>query len=173
MTNQTQPDLYGKTPAVGLLKGFSPLPHQLEVDAVVPHHEHGLPGFGEFLLVELSATEALVGRVSRYYAAGQLATDRGDAYLGDLAKARSSSATVEPFSYFVQVGAFRTPEDAESQRAKLSLGGVEAKVTEREQAGRTVFRVRVGPFDKKEEADKAKEKLEAAGLETALVRVQR
>jgi cell division protein FtsN len=93
--------------------------------------------------------------------------------LGDLAKARSSSATVEPFSYFVQVGAFRTPEDAESQRAKLSLGGVEAKVTEREQAGRTVFRVRVGPFDKKEEADKAKEKLEAAGLETALVRVQR
>ena len=93
--------------------------------------------------------------------------------LGDLAKARSSGATAEPFSYFVQVGAFRTPEDAESQRAKLSLGGVEAKVTEREQAGRTVFRVRVGPFDKKEEADKAKEKLEAAGLETALVRVQR
>lgn len=93
--------------------------------------------------------------------------------LGDLAKARASSATAEPFSYFVQVGAFRTPEDAESQRAKLSLGGVEAKVTEREQAGRTVFRVRVGPFDKKEEADKAKAKLEAAGMETALVRVQR
>ena len=44
------------------------------------------PGFGEFLLVELSANEALVGRVSRYHAAGQLATERGDAYLGDLAK---------------------------------------------------------------------------------------
>lgn len=93
--------------------------------------------------------------------------------LGDLAKARSSGAAVEPFSYFVQVGAFRTPEDAESQRARLSLGGVEAKVTEREQSGRAVFRVRVGPFDKKEEADKVKEKLEASGLETALVRVQR
>ncbi len=86
MTNKTQPDLYGNTPAVGLLKGFSPLPHQLELDVVVPHHERGLPGFGEFLLVELSATEALVGRVSRYHATGQLATDRGDAYLGDLAK---------------------------------------------------------------------------------------
>ena len=93
--------------------------------------------------------------------------------LGDLAKARSANATVQPFYYFVQVGAFRTPEDAESQRAKLSLGGVEAKVTEREQSGRTVFRVRVGPFDKKEDADKTKEKLDAAGLETALVRVQR
>ncbi len=93
--------------------------------------------------------------------------------LGDLAKARAAAASNEPFIYFVQVGAFRTPEDAESQRAKLSLGGVEAKVSEREQSGRTVFRVRVGPFDKKEEADKTKEKLDAAGQETALVRVQR
>src|ERR1051326_9121642 len=79
-------ELYASAPAVGLLKGFSPLPHQLEVDVVVPHQERALPGFGEFLLVELSETEALVGRVSRYHAAGQLATDRGDAYLGDLAK---------------------------------------------------------------------------------------
>ena len=91
--------------------------------------------------------------------------------LGDLARAKIAAA--EPFSYFVQVGAYRVQEDAESQRAKLSLAGVEARVTEREQSGRQVFRVRVGPFDKKDEADKAKEKLEAAGYETALVRVQR
>ena len=52
--------------------------------------------------------------------------------------------------------------------------GVEAKVTEREQSGRTVFRVRVGPFDRKDDADRAKDKLDAAGgIETALVRVQR
>jgi len=79
-------ELYTNTSAVGLLKGFSPLPHQLEVEVIVPHQERGLPGFGEFLLVELTATEALVGRVSRYHAAGQLATERGDAYLVDLAK---------------------------------------------------------------------------------------
>lgn len=91
--------------------------------------------------------------------------------LGDLVRAKG--AATEPFSYFVQVGAFRTQEDAESQRAKLSLAGVQAKVTEREQSGRQVFRVRVGPFDKKEEADSSKEKLEAAGYETALVRVQK
>lgn len=93
--------------------------------------------------------------------------------LGDLAKARAGGASAEPFAYFVQVGAFRTAEDAESQRAKLSLSGVEAKVTEREQSGRAVFRVRVGPFDKKDAADRIKERLEAAGMETALVRVQR
>ena len=93
--------------------------------------------------------------------------------LGDLAAARSSSPSSDPFIYFVQVGAFRTPEDAETQRAKLSLMGVEARVTEREQSGRQVFRVRVGPFDRKDDADLSKQKLEAVGLETALVRVQR
>ena len=92
--------------------------------------------------------------------------------LGDLARARAAVAG-EPFIYFVQVGAFRTVEDAESQRARLSLSGVEAKVSEREQAGRAVFRVRVGPFERKEDAEKTKGKLDATGVETALVRVQR
>jgi cell division protein FtsN len=90
--------------------------------------------------------------------------------LGDLVKAKTAA---DPFSYFVQVGAFRTPEDAEGQRAKLSLAGVEAKVSEREQSGRMVYRVRVGPFDKRDEAERTKDKLDGAGYETALVRVQR
>lgn len=108
--------------------------------------------------------------------------------LGDLVRAKDaaikaaaskgvSSAPQAPsidlFIYFVQVGAFRTPEEAEGQRAKLSLAGIETKVTEREQAGRLVHRVRVGPFETREEVDKAKAKLDASGLDTALVRVQR
>ena len=97
--------------------------------------------------------------------------------LGDLAKSRAAAAPAvaggDPFTYFVQAGAYRTPEDAEAQRVKLSLMGIEAKVSEREQSGRTVFRVRAGPFDKKEEAEKTKEKIDAGGIETALVRVQR
>jgi cell division protein FtsN len=94
--------------------------------------------------------------------------------LGELAAAKSGVPPgADPFLYFVQAGAFRTAEDAEAQRAKLSLMGIEAKVSEREQAGRQVYRVRVGPFEKKDEADRSKEKLEAGGFETALVRVQR
>lgn len=85
----------------------------------------------------------------------------------------TTAGGVDPFSYFIQAGAFRTPEDAEQQRAKLLLMGFQAKVTEREQSGRTVYRVRLGPFDKKDEADKAKEKLDGNAIETALVRVQR
>ena len=79
----------------------------------------------------------------------------------------------DPFSYFVQAGAYGRTEDAEAQRAKLAMLGLEGKMSEREQAGRTVYRVRVGPFDKKADADAAKEKLDAAGVESALVRVQR
>lgn len=109
--------------------------------------------------------------------------------LGDLAKAKSESKAdakpdakpdaasstggPDPFNYFIQAGAFRTPEDAEQQRAKLSLMGFQAKITEREQSGRTVYRVRLGPFDKKDEADKVKEKLDGNSIETALVRIQR
>ena len=97
--------------------------------------------------------------------------------LGDLAKTRAipspASASSDPFNYFIQAGAFRTPEDAEQQRAKLLLLGMQAKVTEREQAGRTVYRVRVGPFDKKDDADKVKDRLDNNSIETALVRVQR
>jgi cell division protein FtsN len=92
--------------------------------------------------------------------------------LGELATARASGSG-DPFFYFVQAGAFRSAEDAEAQRAKLSLMGIEAKVTEREQAGRQVWRVRVGPFERKEDADRHKDKLDAGGFETALVRVQR
>ncbi len=79
----------------------------------------------------------------------------------------------DPFAYFVQVGAYGRPEDAEQQRARLAMLGHEAKVTEREQAGRTMYRVRIGPFDRKDAADATKDKLAGAGLEAALVRVQK
>ncbi len=98
---------------------------------------------------------------------------RSDDPLGDLARAKAGGGPAEPFVYFVQAGAFRTPEDAEAQRAKVSFSGIEAKVSEREQAGRPVFRVRAGPFERKADADQAKEKLDGAGFDTAIVRVQR
>ena len=97
--------------------------------------------------------------------------------LGDLAKSRAESTPAssgsDPFNYFIQAGAYRTEKDAEQQRARLLLLGTQAKVTEREQAGRTVYRVRVGPFSKKDDADKVKDRLDNNSIETALVRVQR
>ncbi len=136
-------------------------------------------------------TEAPVAAASAAKGSKPAASAASADPLGDLARAKSeakpkadpkpdavaaaaaAAAGVDPFSYFIQAGAFRTPEDAEAQRAKLSLMGFQAKVTEREQSGRTVYRVRLGPFDKKDEADKTKEKLDGNAIETALVRVQR
>ena len=92
--------------------------------------------------------------------------------LGDLANSRAN-AGVDPFIYFVQAGAFLAPAEAEAQRAKLSLMGLEARVFEREQSGRAVYRVRVGPIDKKTDADRVKARLEGGGVEATLVRVQR
>ena len=106
--------------------------------------------------------------------------------IGDLAKVKSAeskpadakpvepkAAAADPFMYFVQAGAYRTPEEADAQRAKLGMIGLDAKISERDQGGRTVYRVRVGPLDVKTDAEKVREKLEAAHIDSALVRVQR
>ncbi len=94
--------------------------------------------------------------------------------LGDLAKAKAAEAgSADPYDYFVQAGAFRTQADADAQRAKLAMMGWEARVSEREQNGRPVFRVRVGPFAKRDDAAALKDKLDGTGVESALVRVQR
>ena len=85
----------------------------------------------------------------------------------------STAPAVAAFTYFVQVGAYTREADAESQRAGLAMQGFTAKVYEREQAGRTVYRVRLGPFDAKSEADAQQLRLKSAGLDAQLVRVQK
>ncbi len=89
---------------------------------------------------------------------------------GNASAPLSTGVGAEAFSYFVQTGAYTSADDAETQRGKLALLGFEPRISEREQSGRTVHRVRVGPFEEKGEADDIKEKLTAAGFEAALVR---
>lgn len=84
-----------------------------------------------------------------------------------------ASNSTDPFTYFVQAGAFKSATDADAQKAKLSMMGIEAKVSEREQAGRVIYRVRSGPFDDKDQAEKIKARLDSNSMDAALVRVQR
>lgn len=79
----------------------------------------------------------------------------------------------DPFLYFVQAGAYRTADEAEAQRAKLVMMGLDARTSERDQGGRTVYRVRVGPLHVKADAERVRDRLEAAHIDSALVRVQR
>ena len=92
---------------------------------------------------------------------------------GDSEPAKTAAAGADPFVYFVQVGAYSKAEDAEQQRAKLAMAGLRATVSEREQNGRTVHRVRLGPFDKRDEADLQTERAKAIDPDASLVRVDR
>lgn len=103
--------------------------------------------------------------------------------LGDLAKAqiakaekaeaaeKAKAAASDGFVYFVQVGAFRSQADADAQRAKLGLIGQQARVSEREQNGRPVYRVRIGPMAQRSEAEALKQQLASTGIDAALVRI--
>ena len=102
--------------------------------------------------------------------------------LGDLVKAKaaagaastpSAASQKDADAFFVQAGAYTNADDAEAQKAKLLLNGLEAKVTEREVNGRTVYRVRVGPIDKKPDADKTRERLEGLGYDARVMTVSR
>ncbi|MFY7916303.1 MAG: SPOR domain-containing protein [Rubrivivax sp.] len=84
-----------------------------------------------------------------------------------------AAKAAEPYTYFVQAGAFQRPDDAEAQRARLTMMGLEPRVLEREQGGRAVYRVRLGPFDKQADAEALREKLATTGMEAALVRMER
>jgi len=79
----------------------------------------------------------------------------------------------EPFVFFVQAGAFTRADEAEQQRAKLAMLGHSAKITEREQNGRAVYRVRMGPFETRGDAESLQGKLQASSIESQLVRVER
>ncbi|MGM9487493.1 SPOR domain-containing protein [Ideonella sp. YS5] len=89
------------------------------------------------------------------------------------ASASARAAGADPFVYFVQVGAFSSQDDAEQQRAKLALQGFGAKISEREQGGRTIHRVRMGPYESQGEAVAQQERLKAGGVDAALVRQER
>lgn len=87
--------------------------------------------------------------------------------------AAPAAPAVDAFVYFVQAGAFTRSDDAEQQRARLALLGLTAKITEREQAGRTMYRVRMGPFPMRDEADRLQARLLEQTVESQIVRVEK
>jgi cell division protein FtsN len=85
---------------------------------------------------------------------------------------KSGGAANTDTAYFVQVAAYSTEAEAHTMRGKLALAGFDGRIVEREQSGRTVYRVRTGPFTQAV-GEKTKANLEAAGFETVLIRSQK
>lgn len=86
----------------------------------------------------------------------------------------SAKPGAAPLQYYVQIGAYTRSEDAEQHRAKLAMSGLSARVTERDQGGRTMYRVRLGPFSVREDAENARDQAATSGYPDAtLMPVQR
>ena len=85
----------------------------------------------------------------------------------------STNGASDSLNYYVQAGAYSSSEEAEQQRAKISMMGLEGRISEREVNGRTMYRVRLGPFSQKDMAEQARVTLSGGGVESALVRVQK
>lgn len=103
--------------------------------------------------------------------AARPARDPAAILAGQVAKSTASAA--DAFSYYVQAGAYSRPDDAETQRARLAMLGLDAKVMEREQSGRTVYRVRLGPYEGRPDAEAVQARLAGDSIEANLVRVER
>lgn len=79
-------------------------------------------------------------------------------------------ATDANTGFFLQIGAYKTSQDAQQQRAKLALQGFESTVTQRDSGGVTYYRVRIGPFAKFDEMSSARQQLSNAGIDSAVIR---
>ena len=83
-------------------------------------------------------------------------------------EAKSGPATV----FYLQVGAFQKPADADNLKAKLALTGLEAGVQEVSIPEKgTMHRVRVGPFRDPDEMNKARELLSQSGVQGTVIKL--
>jgi cell division protein FtsN len=73
-------------------------------------------------------------------------------------------------TYLLQAGAFKSPEDADSMKAKLALIGFEARIISAEVNGTLFYRVRVGPYVQLEDMNRARYRLAENGIESSVVR---
>ena len=73
--------------------------------------------------------------------------------------------------FYLQVGSFQNPSDADNLKAKLALMGLEASVMQADLPDRgTVHRVRIGPFERPEEMNLARTELAQNGIQASVVR---
>jgi cell division protein FtsN len=78
-------------------------------------------------------------------------------------------ATPAGGSYLIQVGSFRSAEDAEALKARLAMLGMVAKVQQVSVNGQDWHRVRLGPFETARAADGARRDLNDNGFESIVL----
>ncbi len=79
----------------------------------------------------------------------------------------------KPNDYFIQVGSFHSPDDAELIKAKLSRLGVQARL-EKTEIGKVLwYRVRIGPFKTLREVEAVRARLRGYRIDSIVQTVKR
>jgi cell division protein FtsN len=93
--------------------------------------------------------------------------------LKDAARAAAKGKAEEQGTYFIQAGSFQNPADADNQKARLAILGLDSSVdpTTLPDKG-TWYRVRMGPFTRLEDVNKVRQTLAQNGIDASLVRVK-
>jgi cell division protein FtsN len=78
----------------------------------------------------------------------------------------------ESSRFLLQVGAFKSPQDADGMRAQLALMGLEARIFPIEQGGQTLYRVRLGPYGQLDDVNRVRRLLADNQIEAQIVRLR-
>jgi cell division protein FtsN len=96
--------------------------------------------------------------------------------IGDLASGKKPAETIASPAvksdaiYFLQVGAFNKRADADAQKASLAIQGIQSQLSEINNDGNTLWRVRVGPYNSVEESNPVRDKLNSMGVKTSVIK---
>ena len=77
----------------------------------------------------------------------------------------------DPGVYMLQAGSFLTETDAESQRARLGLLGIESRIQRVTIDDRAFHRVRIGPIQDLDELNLIRSRLRGANVDSIIMRV--
>lgn len=81
-------------------------------------------------------------------------------------------ALASPGAYLIQVGAYKSREEADRQRARLALLGYESRIEQGSSGGGIVFRVRIGPQPNLSAAQSVIARLDGNGIDGYLVKLK-
>lgn len=73
-------------------------------------------------------------------------------------------------SIFLQAGSFQNPGDADNQKAKLALLGMEAAIQQVMVQDKVWYRVRLGPYAKIDDVNRVRSELAKQGIEAAVAK---
>ena len=77
----------------------------------------------------------------------------------------------DPGVYVIQAGSFLTEADAEAQRARLALLGIESRIQRVSIDERRFHRVRIGPIEDLDELNSIRSRLLGGGVDSMIMRI--